>query len=290
MNITRNLTTPLLTIAALAILASACSGGGSDNTELAGQVFEMPAQADIEARELTRFDQAQELVANCMMQAGHEYIIPDADRVVTVAAGGFVEVEADTAADLGYGISIALFDESVDQDQYVDPNELYLRSITESERAAWQASYAGDEDIAGCASAGDTVFQQLTSQDALLAKYADQLQEIYDRAAADTQVTEANASWVACMQNQGFYDYDYPEEAVYDVQGRYEAQAGTDDADAQAELQKFEREVATADALCPFNNFGGWERTMQDVYAQYEEQFVAQHSEELLAYLAAEEA
>jgi len=284
----------LMAASAFAMLVTACSGAGASETEqLADKVFEMPTLSDVQANELARFTASQELVSACMQQAGFEYIIPEANKVVTVSGGGFVETEAATAAELGYGISIVLVEDSeqpgTEADVYVDPNELYLTSVGESERASWQATYRGDEDVPGCAAAGDSAFQQLTSQDEVLALFADQLEELYDRASSDGTVIDGIASWVSCMQNQGFYDYAYPEDAVYDVRARFEAQGTSDDATLQDELQSFERQVAVADAQCPFNNFGGWEVVLENTYAQYEQQFVEQNSAQILAALTAEE-
>lgn len=183
--------------------------------------------------------QSQELVAECMTAAGWEYIpvrYPDFDT-------GAVASDEDELARIqreGLGHAYAALYAGTDTSasdaswaDFVDPNEAYVASLTDAEKAAYDISLYGTEEEqaqtevtylqfdpttgsefsmtasqSGCQGTSDAaVFDPVSGQTAddaaAIKRFWDELQE---RAKAEPRSIELDERWARCMRDAG-YEY-----------------------------------------------------------------------------------
>ena len=203
----------------------------------------------------------------------------DPERVVTIETVDDRERAAADASAAGYRISIG---DVTSAPASTDPNETALDAMATGERAAWLRAYLGSETQNGCASRLNPSRSQIERQQALVQEiFGDELEQLQLRVYADQRVVDGQAAWVECMQAQGFA-FANPGAPVAEIRNAMEAQPTGNELES---LQKHEREVAVADASCPFNNFGGWERVYTEVYDEMYAEFIGDHEAELLAVI-----
>lgn len=213
--------------------------------------FDPEEQAANYARQEQR---VQELIAECMALEGFEYVAatrPIGD--LGIGTPGDVEF----AGEHGFGITTFYGETEApwfDQD-WVDPNQSIVESLSESEQDAYdEALYGSSFSIGAFGIDGDSAAS--TTEDGTVADDVDDfegcsgqayeqvyafedLQEIYEqldldslfeRVEADPRTAEMYVEWSECMSERG-YEYDDPDalyEVVYvDFQERLEEIVGT---------------------------------------------------------------
>ena len=275
----------LLGTLAAAALLTACGQGSSGQAERAAGYLANQDLDSVQQIEYQRFRDQMVVVQQCMQAEGFDFTVPDPAVFLKVSDAGFVETSTAQAPTLGYGISMGVNEvalgpdgSSTELDDYVDPNEAMLATLSDSERQAWNETYYGlDGD--GCIVAGQTLAVTLTDNERVQQAFAGELAAMIEDIGHDPSIVEGEQSWVDCMAEQGF-DYRHPTEAVRQLQEEFAAGVPDDMLD---EFHTREVAIATADADCPFNNFGAWELAYEDLLAKRQQAFAEDHAAEILA-------
>jgi hypothetical protein len=256
----------------LALLAAACGGGGGgaepeaseDSTpgeetlaDFFGYAEEDPAAAEAEYRE--QESRIQESIRQCMAEAGFEY----QPALPPEGSFGFVEEEFDEGEWVrtqGFGITTwygnedSMTETTMVGEEWVDPNQEMLESMSESESQAWyEALYGTEEEQAedmvtevdpetgeeyqvsygfGAGCSGEAYEAEHGDQQAgeeLWMELNPEMEAMYERVQADPRIVELDAEWSACMAEAG-YEYEsmsQMQETIYeDLQARFDAIVG----------------------------------------------------------------
>lgn len=273
-----------------------------------------PEEMDAQTRE------REALVATCMQEQGFEYLPldPATDGSYSVEEGEDAPVvdwdSEEHAATEGYGVFT--YDEEDQQleepvEEYVDPNEDYVAAMSESERTAFYEALHGpqvefDEDApaeeveydwttAGCYGAADhEVMGEQAWEDPAFTSLMEEMDGLYEDAAADPAMVALDAEWAACMADAGFTGFTrQPEaaESIYEEQNSLYESSGAEgeyvepDPAVLAELEEQELETAVADARC--REEVDYRAQEQEIRFALEQDFVDTHEAELEALVAA---
>lgn len=242
-----------------------------------------------------RQQQMRELVAECMAREGFEVIsaYPPVDNITEFGAP---RDDIEYAREYGFGISTTFGDTDLlaSPDEWTDPNQAIIESLSESERDAYFSALEGTGEFDGCLGAAD---KQVFGRETLSEIYErTDLESIFDRLATDPRIADIEAEWSVCMAEEG-YQYENPDalnETVNDLQERFneivgvteeledqdeldvpvadaEQTAQTDmDQVALAALQTEERALAVANAGCTKVLY----KQTNELYKEYEATFV----------------
>jgi hypothetical protein len=312
----------------LVLLLSGCSSEASADAatpageELGplGEYYEQlyaastPEDADAQTRE------REALITTCMQEQGFEYVPmdPASDGSYTVEEDEDAPVvdwdSEEYAATEGYGVfTYDEEDQPVDEgaEEYVDPNEDYVAAMSETERTAFYEALYGpsvpfDEDApeeaveydwttAGCSGAADhEVAGDQPYDDPAFSSLMEEMDGLYEEAAADPAMAALDAAWSGCMADAGFPGFARQPDAaqsIYDEQNSLYESAGADgeyvepEAAVMAELEEQELETAVADARC--REEVDYRAEEQEIRFALEQEFVDTHQAELEALVAA---
>ena len=203
--------------------------------------------------------QVQEAIAACMREEGWEYIpveYPDAGTEWTP------EDELAQYQEQGFGIAWWTLNQGTEMENdpyadWVDPNQEYVESLSESEMTAYYESLYGTQEEQDAQMVTETdpetgeeyqtsygygtgcqgeAYQVVNGDDPTQTKgyweavqvYYDELQE---RTSADPRIVELDQKWSACMKDKGF-EYESQNDlwgTVYEeLQARHDEIVGTD--------------------------------------------------------------
>lgn len=219
------------------------------------------------------------LIAECMSEAGFEYIPVDyltVRKAMTSDKSVAGLSDEEYRATFGYGISTRL-DVAEAPPQLAGPDTVvqiglgeqnieFFKNLSEADQGAYnhtlfgentQATFAytlEDEDFSETGGCTRAAIEQVFSPEELSASYYNPGDALIEQ---DPRVIEAITNWAGCMREEGF-DYNNPEEVEPDIEDRLEAildgaAPETLSADAQAaltELQGEERAIAVRDLEC----------------------------------------
>ncbi|NQX33673.1 hypothetical protein [Herbiconiux sp. VKM Ac-2851] len=223
----------------------------------------------------------QNAAAACMKEQGFPYE-PDTSSGISVQADGEGGVEWGSRAfaeQYGYGVVSSPFASAAGDEgtEVVDPNAGYLATLSEGERAAWEAALYGapvDESTAltewdwtkaGCLGAAAheaDLAAGAASADPEAQGLIDELNELPERAASADAVVTAERRWSDCLATAGHPGYAHRADPMTDFSDRYSALArpgeppvdgaapGSVDQAALDALQEEEIAVAVADLDC----------------------------------------
>lgn len=272
------------------------------------------AQAGMSEEEMNEHFAAQqqsieEAVAECMTEQGFEYIPVDQSQY----GGGMVsgdEWDPDSrewVEEYGYGAVNFPGSEQKPEQEFVDPNQEYVQSLSESEMAAYyetlhgpqpteeelgeDGSYEYDPENAGCYGSAQL---EVTGDDPYSSEefkpIMDAINELYSEMQNDPALSELNAAWSSCMAEAGYSGFATQQDAqnsIYDeINAYYEGQTEhVEDDPALAEIQEGEIALALADLECREST----DYRQQSLRLQFEieERFVQEHKAELEALKAA---
>lgn len=331
-----------MAIGAASVLAlTACGGaGGASKQSGSGAAAEVEAGPleeyfaalwDDEAWTQEKYDQEnlrrEELIAECMAKEGFEYT-PNVDTGGVVIGDGETEGPAwdslEFAEQYGYGVvdwpGREDIEEITDYEDYTDPNEDYVSSLSESEQNAYYATLYGetvmdeDEDFSfdseeeayeynwednGCWGWAD---HEITSGDTSGAAWEDPefeelflaMEDLWSETSTTPDITAANGEWAACMEKAGYPGMTSPDEAqnlMYERQNEiYEAAESPDGEWTEPSPEAFEGlrteeiALATADWKCK-DQVNYTERLQKADYAA-QQAFVDAHRDQLEALVA----
>lgn len=251
---------------------------------------------------------SEEIVAACMREQGFEYTQQDMSAVTETIEEDQEDADRygteEYAAENGYGMSTSYDTTAEGEQEWVDPNADYVAGMSEQEQAAYYAALFGDQAAAAEseAPAGDWTTQGCQGKaqhevyeqgqawaDPEFASLQEEMTALYERAASDPKMAEANSAWAACMADAGYADYATPEDAVNAVSEEFStimsattAEAPEPDPAAVAEFKEKEIATAVADARCKAST--KHDEKAREVQFALEQEFVDQHKAELDAW------
>lgn len=268
----------------------------------------------------------EEIVAECMAEQGFEYTPVDyGSQAGLTMSSDDLDVEwgsQEFAEKYGYGASTDPWGneemvETAPDQEWVDPNQDCVMSISETEQTAYYSALYGDqsypegEDVeweynweeAGCQGrAQHEVYESapglgVEAYQALM----DEMNGMWEGIMSDPRLTELNGQWSTCMAeagHPGFATVDDAQNSIYDQLNAIWENAYVDIApdaaesewmavqesiDARiAEITPLEIELAVADADCRAEV--RYDEVNREVNAEYQQMFYDAHKDELEAW------
>lgn len=311
------------TLMAGVLILTGCSGGGTakeelEETPLSKIFMELdPGQDQAYYDELSK--KTEELVAACMTEQGFEYQ-PNTSSMMTVSSSddegeqegpewGTVEF----AKEYGYGIVEYPGSSEVPTDpteeEYVDPNQEYVESLSESEQTAYYEALHGPSDQypeegaeeewvydwkkAGCYGAAN---QEAAGEQAWDSPEMQALQEsmeqLYTEQQEDAETLALEAEWASCMTDEGFSEFSKRQEASESMYSKQDTlySAGSDgewkepSKEDKKKFQDEEIEIATAEFTCV--DKVDYDKRAHAVQVRLEQAYVDEHKAELDALVS----
>jgi len=215
-------------------------------------------------------ESVQALIATCMAEAGFEYVPADVQTVALAQANvrkkGSYAVKKEYKEKWGYDVSTR-FENKVKNIELGPQNLGIIEGLSEADREAYERTLYGEdpnatfafafdeEDLSGTGGCTRKAVEQVFTTEQLKETYINPKDLLVE---ADPRVVEANANWVACMQDAGYDGYLEQDDIIGEFEERYEALTEGEDprtlTGAQAEelkqLQAEEIAISLADLEC----------------------------------------
>jgi hypothetical protein len=282
----------LLFIVALCLLAAACggsstssdqaaadqppaepaqtTGGGGQTTETGGEALPGTKEFGLTEEEYAaHIEESQALIASCMAEAGFEYVPADVETVARAQAALRVEpgyTEREYKEKWGWGVTTR-FDNVVKEIELGPQNLRIIEDLSEADRLAYERTLWGDdpnstfaftfdeEDFSSTGGCTRQAVEQVFTPEQLRGNYINPKDTLIE---SDPRVVEANANWVACMQDAGYDGYVEQDEIIEDFEERLEELTGGEDpatltgarAEELKQLQEEEIAIALVDLEC----------------------------------------
>ncbi len=339
-----------LTAMALAMTLAACGGGGggkgddepdsSSATPKMGPIDQLWMDATKDQDQDYWNDQqmrVEELVAQCMAEQGFDYTpvdysqmngsMPDPAADDDVPDWGTLEF----AKQYGYGQTTNPYSEAVTDpaegggDTWVDPNQEYMNSMSETEMAAYQTALYGEQpnfttdeewenwnptwEEQGCQGwAQHEVNPNAYGNGDEKSKWADleaEMQTMYEAVTSDPRIAEVTADWASCMADAGYPGLATVDDAQMKISDQVNAiyenndpwsELGPDATEeqyqaAQKEMDKLladitDDEIATATADFTCRDKVKYQKVYDEVNLDLQQKFYDSHKADLEAYVA----
>jgi hypothetical protein len=176
--------------------------------------------------------EVEQLMATCMRGLGWQYTPVDYSQFDSVGP----EIDPDEFREQwGYGITTFIGREDENPynsfgpgDEFVDPNQDYVTSLSEAEQQAYYEDLYGKWDdapveegemgpteplVKGCQ---QTASEEVNGEDIYNDPVAsEKLNEMYESMYSDPRIEELYVDWAACMNEEGFEQFSKPDE-VYE--------------------------------------------------------------------------
>lgn len=333
--------TPLVMLAVLGL--TACSGGSKEgggltwedsplSTYLSAAYGGDLSQEEQERKMTERQKQVEELVAACMTDEGFEYTPVDQRGGMSFSSGDeWKPDDREWVAQYGYGAidwpGRERMETAASEEEFVDPNQGYVESLSESEQQAYQETLWGpgvaedqmNEDGSyeyrwenhGCQGKaqheveGDTNVWEREE----FADLQEAINQLYNELGSHPDLAELDAKWASCMADAGYDGLAKQQDAaqsIYDdMNALYEEMPQPDPNLSEAEMMAFyedaekdrraqqepikEKEVALALADLDCRDKLDYRDAQLKIQFAIEEQFIADHKTELEAFKAAAE-
>jgi hypothetical protein len=214
-------------------------------------------------------EKVQALIAECMEEAGFEYVPADVETIERAQSAVRVEpgyTRLDYKKRWGYGVSTR-FDNVVKEIELGPQNLRYIEGLSEADKAAYDRTLYGEdpdatfaftfdeEDFSSTGGCTRKAVEQVFTREQLSENYQHPKDILIEE---DPRVVEANASWVACMQAHGYDGYLDQDEIIEEFEERFDALVGEQDprtlrgAKLQQlkKMQREEIEISLADLDC----------------------------------------
>ena len=320
-------------LAVIGLLALTGCSDDSEGTGESGDVATSPLTeyfADVDQT----FDQAESdrqqvevenLVAECMADAGFEYIPQENMGGVVITDDSEMEDQNTEEWVAKNGYSMWSYTEEMTADagdeeaeEWVDPNADYTASLSESALAAYFETLNGPDiwstmteeemetyeyrwEDSGCYGwASNEVYPDQSGAGSEFEPLFDAMNAMYEEQMSSPEITTLQSEWSACMADAGYSGFATPEDAMTAIMDEQNAlwenlpqPENTDDPDAvwpepSAEDLKAVKEKDIETALADFRckESVQWTEREQKVSFALEEQFITDHKAELDAYKA----
>jgi hypothetical protein len=288
----------LVSCDAVAPLSDLFSGSPAEGEETTAGESEVPGTAEfgMTMEELvTKVDEVEALIAQCMNEAGFEYIAADFD---TVREGMLADKslpgmsEEEFIAEYGYGISTLYTGLDPQLADATNPAKIGLgernvqiyNDLSPADQVAYNRTLLGEntdatfavtleaEDFSRTGGCTRAAIEQVFTPEQLSVNYANPLDFMVEQ---DPRMVTALEEFAACIREEGF-DYNHPDEAEEDIRERLEAISGG-----------LPPEALSADAQAALIELQGEERAIAAVAFDCEEEIVAPVEEQILSELHA---
>ena len=295
-------------VVALVVLAAVTIAGCGGDSKSAGAPDDIEEQLGFSGSSpgsIERQTRVEGRIRDCMRAQGFEYTPVDPFARQQQLTGKARLSDEEFLKQFGYGIS-TLFGRGNPQS---DPNERIRRSLSPTDRAAYDRALWGDNpgttfaealdsgdfsELGGCTKqASDAAFGGAAVLNAVVGK----LDELDQHIVEDQRMVKATEKWSACMADQG-YRYDDSDTIDEDLLNRFRAILGPTvrpgatapptagssyDRVALSDLQREEVKIANADLACEKREITPVEKVVRP---QYEKAF-RQQNQQLLARVPA---
>lgn len=267
---TRRLARPVARVVATAVVVLAISACGRGSTEAeAGKALPGIKEFGLTEEQFAdHVEKTQALIAACMTEAGFEYVPVD---VKTIEAA-----QARVRKDPGYtrrsykekwGLGVTTRFDSPVRDIGLGPNLDILKSLSESDRAAYSRTLWGDdpradfvfaldeEDFSRTGGCTREAVKQVFTPEQLAGTYVNPKDVLVD---SDPRIVKATENWSKCMHERG-YEYEEDQDEIIEeyeerldklLDGDDPASLTGSDAEALRKLQEQEIAVSLADLEC----------------------------------------
>ncbi|QYM76713.1 hypothetical protein [Leucobacter luti] len=323
-----------LAVAALAL--TGCSSDGKTKAEpeegpLSKYMSALWSDGEMTQEQLDKDNlKIEDLVAECMTQEGFEYKPNTSNGGVVYAAGDDENAGPDWgteefAKEYGYGIidspGMSAMD-SAPEEEYVDPNQDYINSLSESEQTAFyevlygpgpseeemaameegDGSFTSDWTTQGCYGKAQHEIQKDTPggmapyEDPEFTELFDSMNEVwnaaYDEENPSPEIAQLNRDWADCMAEAGFPDLTSPTAAQSALADEYYGSMSGGETEEYTEpskkeqdaFQKREIDMAVADWKC--RDGLQYDEKQHDVSVIAEQKFVDENKAALDALIA----
>ncbi|TFD54559.1 hypothetical protein E3T55_03855 [Cryobacterium frigoriphilum] len=307
----------LTTVATTVFLSLALAGCSAEKADTALDAAEGPLSTYMSAMSegydeesvLAQQNDQEEIIATCMADEGFDYVPVDS----AAYSGTMTETGAEYGtekwvAENGYGMSQSpeqIAAQTEQSEEFVDPNQDYVMSLSQSEQAAYyevlygvqptedelgeDGSYEYDWETSGCQGfAGQQVTGDQPSEDEHEALFT-AMTAMYEEAQASPTLVALDAEWAACMADAGYATFtkkaDAQESIMNDSNALYEENTETGpDEQTLADMREKELALAMVDYTCA-EEIDYTDASLQ-VQFELEEQFITDHKAELDALIA----
>jgi len=300
----------LLLIVTLSLLAAACGGGstssdqastdqpGTDSaqtTDGGGQTTDAGGQAPLpgskefgltEEEYASHIESVQALIATCMAEAGFEYVPADVQTVALAQSAVRTEPgmdREDYKKQWGYGVSTR-FDNRVKEIELGPQNLRIFEDLPEADQVAYERTLYGEdpdatfaftfdeEDLSATGGCTRKAVEQVFTPEQLKETYISPKDILIE---ADPRIVEADANWVACMQDAGYDGYLDQDEIIGEFEERFDALTEGEDpttltgarAEELKQMQAEEIAISLADLQCQLDHLDSVYREVEiEVY------------------------
>ena len=307
----------LAAVAAAALLSLTLAGCSSDTAAAKLDPAESPLTKYMsvmnegfdEDSMLAQQNEQEELVATCMADEGFDYVPVDNSQYSGMTSDDGEEYGTEKwVAENGYGMSQSpeqIAEQQEQSQEFVDPNQDYVMSLSESEQAAYyevlygvqpteeevgeDGSYEYNWETSGCQGfASHEINGDQPSQEEHAGLY-EAMSAMYEAAQSSPTLVKLDADWAACMADAGYATFtkkaDAQESIMTEQDALYEEQSGAGPDEAVlAEMREKELALAMVDFTCA-EELDYADASMK-VQFDLEEQFITDHKSELDALIA----
>lgn len=263
----------LASLIGVALIAAACNSTAEvdpTNGETSTSIPLPGTQAfGLTEAEFTEYvEEVESLIADCMAEAGFEYVPVDVTAVLEV--GIWMRADPNLSREefksqWGYGISTRT-DNPPREIGLGRQNIQIYESLSESEKIAYDRTLFGDdtdatfaltlddEDFSGLGGCTEEAVSSVFPEEMMSSSFINPKDVLIE---SDPRVIAADEEWMECMSEEG-YEYEDQDEIIEEYEERYDALTDGEDpedlsgADLQAleELQAEEIAVALRDLEC----------------------------------------
>lgn len=325
---------------ALVLALTACGGGTDEPTDSETPVGPLDAYFEQmygdydEGSADAQMMEVEDVVAACMAEQGFEYTPVDySSQGGMVSSTDELDVEWGTlefAQEYGYGATTNPWGDQSgeptdDGQQWTDPNQEYVESMSETEQAAYYAALYGEQSYAEPTEDGEEIEYDWTTagcqgkaqhdvyesgngmDDEEFTALQEEMSAMWEASMADPRITGLDAEWASCMADAGYAGLavvsDAEQQFYEKVNAVYEGSYADMDPEATEEdylaaqeaiedelsaLTAEEIETAVADYTC--REEIRYTQIQQEVNLEYQQDFVDEHKDALDAWLEAYQA
>ena len=229
----------LVAITAFALVAAACGGDSSSGANASGgepTQERLPGTKEFgltEEEYAAHIESVQALIAECMAEAGFEYIPADVETVALAQSAVRVEpgfTRREYKKRWGFGVTTR-FDNVVKEIELGPRNLRIIESLSEADRVAYERTLYGEdpdatfaftfdeEDFSSTGGCTRKAVEQVFTPEQMKGTFVNPKDVLIEK---DPRIVEANANWVACMQDAGYNGYLDQDEIIEDFEQRLE--------------------------------------------------------------------
>ena len=252
---------------------------GGQTTDAGGQTTDGGGKAPLpgikefgltEEEYAAHIEAVQALIASCMTEAGFEYVPASVQTVAlaqyNVRKKGSYSVKKEYKEKWGYDVSTR-YENKIKNIELGPQNLRIIKGLSEADRVAYERTLYGEdpnatfaftfdeEDFSGTGGCTRKAVEQVFTPEQLKETYINPKDILIE---SDPRVVEANANWVACMQDAGYDGYLEHDDIIGEFEERFDALTEGEDprtltgarAEELKQMQAEEIAISLADLEC----------------------------------------